>query len=369
MNQFFLTLANAGVRGLSPYQAGKPIDELKRELGLTDVVKLASNENPLGLSAKAEVAMVKAMADLTRYPDANGFTLKQRISQIYGVDAKQVTLGNGSNDLLELIAHTFASSDDEIIFSQYAFVVYQLATQAIGAKAVVTPAKDWGNDLDAMLAAITERTKLIFIANPNNPTGTYLQPEQLANFLAKVPENVLVVLDEAYIEYLADDENPQQSIAWTQDYPNLLVTRTFSKAFGLAGLRVGFCVAHPAVTDLLNRVRQPFNCSALALAAATAVLDDHEYLKRTRAMNDAGMTQLCAEFDAQGLAYIPSKGNFVTVDFGKPAAAINQALLERGVIVRPLAPYQMPNHLRVSIGTQAENDTFITALRAVLATQ
>ncbi|MFT6987221.1 MAG: histidinol-phosphate aminotransferase, partial [Psychromonas sp.] len=281
----FSKLANSGVQKLRPYQAGKPTDELERELGISNIVKLASNENPLGLSDLVKVALQKELRELTRYPDANGYYLKQALATKYAVNLNQVTLGNGSNDLIELIARAFVSEQDEVIFSQYAFVVYPMVTQAIGAKAVVVPAKDFGHDLDAMAAAITSKTRLIFIANPNNPTGTFLTPAELNAFLSKVPENVLVVLDEAYFEY-ADPALRGNAIAWIDAFPNLIVSRTFSKAYGLAGLRVGYAISNPQIADILNRVRQPFNCNALALKAAETILQDKQYLQDGIALNN-----------------------------------------------------------------------------------
>ena len=358
-------LANRGVQGLQPYQAGKPTSELERELGLSNIVKLASNENPLGISSKVKDVLVQELAGLARYPDANGYYLKAALATSLNVAHEQITLGNGSNDVLEIIAKAFVSQQHEVIFSEHAFVVYPLITQAIGAKAVQVPAKNWGHDLAAMASAITDRTKLIFIANPNNPTGTFLSSQDIADFLAKVPEHVLVVLDEAYYEYVADAEKTP-SIDWLKCYSNLIVSRTFSKAYGLAGLRVGYAVSHPAITNILNRVRQPFNSNSLSLAAAEAVLSDNDFLQQTIETNNAGMAQLTQAFEKMGLAYIPSWGNFVTVDVGRNGAEIYQALLHKGVIVRPIAGYGLPTHLRVSIGLASENQRFLDALAEVL---
>lgn len=360
----FLTLANHGVQKLRPYQAGKPSDELARELGMSSIVKLASNENPLGLSDAVKVALEKELRELTRYPDANGYYLKQALADKYALEPNQITLGNGSNDLLELVARAFVGSDNEVIFAQHAFIVYPLVTQAIGAKAVVVPAKDFGHDLDAMADAITDKTALIFIANPNNPTGTFLEQRALKAFLAKVPENVLVVLDEAYFEY-APAGSRGNAIAWIAEFPNLIVSRTFSKAYGLAGLRIGYAISNAQIADILNRVRQPFNCNALALKAAQTVLQDKQYLADSVALNNQGMADLSAFFDQHGLEYIPSMGNFITVNVGS-AEQVYQALLQEGVIVRPIAAYGLPNHLRISIGTQAENHVFKEALVKVL---
>lgn len=378
MSEDFLSLANSGVQKLRPYQAGKPTDELERELGITNIVKLASNENPLGLSDSVKAALQNELSGLTRYPDANGFYLKQALATKYAVDINQVTLGNGSNDLLELIARAFVSSEDQVMFAEHAFVVYPLVTQAIGAQAVVVKAKNYGHDLDAMADAITDKTKLIFIANPNNPTGTFLEQEEINAFLTKVPSHVLVVLDEAYFEYAAADRRGN-AIAWIADFPNLIVSRTFSKGYGLAGLRVGYSLSHPDIADILNRVRQPFNCNVLALKAAETILKDEKYLADSVALNNAGMTDLCAFFDANKLEYIPSMGNFITVNVGsifddktadnKTGDEVYQQLLLEGVIVRPITGYGLPNHLRISIGTEAENQRFKQALTSVLNLQ
>lgn len=358
-------LANVGVRNLQPYQAGKPIEELERELGITDIVKLASNENPLGLSSKVRAALQETLSGLARYPDANGFYLKSKLAKKFGLATNQITLGNGSNDCLELVARTFVDASHEVIFSQHAFVVYPLVTQAIGAKGVAVPAKDYGHDLDAMAAAITPKTRMIFIANPNNPTGTFLTAAELADFLAKVPSDVLVVLDEAYYEYVPEAERAP-SFEWLQNYPNLLVSRTFSKAYGLAGLRAGYMVSHPDVADLMNRARQPFNMNSLSLRAAEVALDDEDYLQQSVAVNAAGMEQLMAFCDKHGLAYIPSHGNFLTIEVGEHAAELYQKLLEAGVIVRPVAGYELPHHLRVSIGLPEENEAFMRAMENLL---
>ncbi|CAD5109702.1 histidinol-phosphate transaminase [Zestomonas carbonaria] len=364
----FLALAQPGVQKLSPYVPGKPVDELARELNLdpAGIVKLASNENPLGPSPKALEAIRGELAELTRYPDGNGFELKRRLAERCGVSTAQVTLGNGSNDILELVARAYLAPGLNAVFSEHAFAVYPIVTQAVGAQGKVVPARDYGHDLEAMLAAIDEQTRVVFVANPNNPTGTWFGPQTLADFLARVPERVLVVLDEAYIEYAEGDELPD-GLDYLAQYPNLLVSRTFSKAYGLAGLRVGYGLSSVQVADVLNRVRQPFNVNSLALAAACAALDDAEYLAESRRVNDAGMLQLEEGFRGLGLKWIPSKGNFIAVDFGRDAAPINQALLQAGVIVRPVAGYGMPTFLRVSIGTQAENARFLEVLRQVLA--
>lgn len=362
----FCDLAPSYVRSIAPYQPGKPISELAREMGLDEsaIVKLASNENPLGMSPKARDALLAAVPDLARYPDGFGFALKTKIAAKFGVQLNQIVLGNGSNDVLELIAHAFLSPGDSSVYSQYCFAVYPLATQAVGAEGITVRAVDYGHDLDAMRAAIRADTKVVWIANPNNPTGTLCRPGDLLEFLELAPKNVLIVLDEAYTEYLDAAQRPDTR-AWLQQFPNLIVVRTLSKAYGLAGLRVGFGLCHPDVADMLNRVRQPFNVSSLALAAAEAALDDFDFLRETVALNKAGMQQLTDAFARLGLSYIRSHGNFVTFHCGD-AKALNQFLLERGVIVRPIGAYGLVDSLRVSIGTRAENARFIEVLEEAM---
>ncbi|MEJ2440561.1 MAG: histidinol-phosphate transaminase [Gammaproteobacteria bacterium] len=367
----FCDLAVPGVRELKPYQPGKPIEELQREYGLREVIKLASNENPLGPSPRALAALTSGMDELARYPDGNGFALKQALADKFSVEVNQITLGNGSNDILELVARTFVQPGEEVIFSQHAFAVYPITTQAVGGKAVIVPAKDWANDLDAIGKAINANTRVIFIANPNNPTGTWIDGDSLKQFLDKVPERVIVVLDEAYYEYAIHPalqvSGYPDGMQYLNDHPNLIVSRTFSKAYGLAGLRVGYAVSNSAIADLLNRVRQPFNVNSLGLLAATAALSDIEHLEKSAQLNATGMQQCISEFQKLGLSYIVSAGNFISVDMGKPAQPIYQALLERGVIVRPVANYEMPNHLRITIGTQQENARFLSVLHEVLS--
>jgi histidinol-phosphate aminotransferase len=359
------------VRAIAPYQAGKPIAEVAREFGLDEaaIVKLASNENPFGVPESSKQAMAAAVADLGRYPDANGFDLKAALARRYDVPADWITLGNGSNDILEIAAHAFVQRGEAIVYAQYSFAVYALATQGVGARAIVVPAVDHGHDLDAMLAAIDADTRLVFIANPNNPTGTFIPAPRIEAFLDKVPAGVIVVLDEAYNEFLAP-EHQFESAQWVRKYPNLLVSRTFSKAYGLAGLRVGFGIAQPAVTDLMNRIRQPFNVNSLAQAAAVAALNDKEFLAKGAANNTAGYNQLTDAFKALGLQYVPSFGNFVLVKVGEDdgaGARVNLALLKQGVIVRPVGNYGLPQWLRISIGLPEENAVFIDALKKALA--
>jgi len=359
------------VRAIAPYQGGKPISEVAREFGLDEavIVKLASNENPLGMPESARQAMLAAVADISRYPDSNGFELKAALTAKYGVPQDWITLGNGSNDILELAAHALVQPGQSTVFAEYSFAVYPLATQAVGGRAIVVPAKDYGHDLAAMAQAIAPDTKLVFIANPNNPTGTFIPAAQIEAFLKVVPRHVVVVLDEAYNEYLAP-ELQYESTAWVREYPNLLVSRTLSKAYGLAGLRVGFGIAQPTLTDLLNRIRQPFNVNSLAQAAAIAALNDRDFLQKSAAVNRDGYRQLTQAFDELGLQYVPSYGNFVLVKVGDDdgaGARVNLALLKQGVIVRPVGNYGLPQWLRISIGLPQENDACIAALKKALS--
>jgi histidinol-phosphate aminotransferase len=361
----FIALANPGVQKISPYQPGKPIDELKRELGLDDVIKLASNENPLGTSPLALAAIQKELAEVARYPDGNGFVLKNAIHRRFGFAHNRITLGNGSNDILEFVARAYLREGDHAIYSQHAFAVYPLVVQAVGATGIEVRAKNWGHDLVAMAAAVTPRTKLIFIANPNNPTGTWFELAEFERFMQAVPEHVLVILDEAYVEYVTE-ASALNGLDHVDHYPNLLVSRTFSKAYGLASLRVGYAVSSEAVTNILNRVRQPFNVNSLALAAAAAALGDADFVGRSRDLNAAGMAQIIAGLSDMGLPHIPSRGNFIAFDVGRPGLAVFDALLRKGVIVRPVTSYGMPNHLRVSIGLPEENARFLETLRHIL---
>jgi histidinol-phosphate aminotransferase len=359
-------LAPDYIRAIAPYQGGKPISELAREYGINeaDIVKLASNENPLGMSPKAQMALDDAIGEIARYPDGNSFELRQAVSQKFKVANNQIVFGNGSNDILELAARAFLQAGDEVIYSQHAFAVYALVTQAVGATGIVVPAKDFGHDLSAFLAQLTQKTKLIFVANPNNPTGTLIAKPELQAFLNKVPKNVLVVLDEAYDEYLSAKDK-SEAIDWLTQYDNLIISRTFSKAYGLAGLRVGFGLMHASIADILNRVRQPFNVNAIAQVAAVASLADEDFVARSYAANQAGMAQITQGLTALGLQFIPSFGNFVSFSVPK-AKEVNQQLLANGVIVRPIANYEMPDYLRVSIGLFSENARFLEVLKKIL---
>jgi len=362
----FISLAAPGIRELQPYQPGKPVEELQRELGLDDIIKLASNENPLGASDQVAAALEKVLPELSRYPDGSAYVLKHRLAEFHGVDPATVTIGNGSNDVLELLGRIFLNAENESIVSQHSFVVYPLVTKAVGATLKMIPAKNYGQDLDATAAAISERTRMIFIANPNNPTGTWVRKAELRAFLDVVPEDVIVVLDEAYFEYVQDPDYPS-GVELFADYPNLVVTRTFSKAYGIASLRVGYSISHPDIADLMNRVRQPFNVNSVALAGALAALEDQAFVERSVAMNAEGLQVLEQGCEQLGLSYIPSAGNFITIDMGQDAMPVYEALLQHGVIVRPIGVYEMPHHLRVTVGLPTENQRFLDALKKVLS--
>jgi histidinol-phosphate aminotransferase len=359
-------LAPPHIRAIAPYQPGKPISELAREMGLEEssIIKLASNENPLGISPLARRAVEKAVGDLARYPDGNGFELKRALSARYGIQIELIVLGNGSNDVLDLAARAFLTPNDEAIYSQHAFAVYPLAVQEIGARGIEVRARNYGHDLEAMRNAVTAKTRLVFIANPNNPTGTMVGADALEAFIASLSPAVLVVLDEAYNEYLPREINVD-SLAWLERYQNLVITRTFSKVYGLAGLRVGYAFASRGVADMMNRVREPFNVNSLALVAAAAALQDTDFVRKSYDVNRAGMKQLTTGLTSMGLEYIPSFGNFLTFKV-REASTVFQRLLKAGVIVRPIAAYGMPDHLRVSIGLESENARFLESLKQAI---
>ena len=369
----FKQLAVTGVQALHPYQPGKPIEELERELGISNILKLASNENPLGASPQAQAALTAALKTLELYPDGSGYQLKQAIAEKFGLHSDQITLGNGSNDVLELIARAFLDNQRAAVISEHAFAVYQIVTQAVGAELQIAKANPtdhqtmpYGHNLANLAAKITDKTRVVFIANPNNPTGTWLSTTALHSFLQRVPSDVIVVLDEAYTEYVQEAEFPN-ALTWLEEFPNLIVTRTFSKIYGLAGLRVGYAVSNPVIADLLNRVRQPFNVNSLALTAAQAALADDAFLQRSVDTNAAGLVQWRAACAENGWEYIPTVGNFITGDMQRPAAPLYDALLREGVIVRPIGGYGLPQHLRITIGTTAQNTRCIEALKKVLA--
>ncbi len=372
MTNDFINLAAPGVRELIPYQPGKPISELEREYGISNSIKLASNENPQGPSPAALKAMDEAARDINLYPDGNGYYLKQKLAEKHGVPIESITLGNGSNEIIMLAAETFLTPDDEAVFSQYSFAAYPIAVQAVGAVARVIPALGFdsdmplGNDLDGFREAIGPKTKLVFIANPNNPTGTWIEGDVLREFVAGLPSHVIAVVDEAYFEY-DQGKHCGDASAWVGDMPNLLVARSFSKAYGLAGLRIGYGLSHPDVAGLMNRVRLAFNTNILAQAAAIASLDATDYIERSRQINEDGLIRLKAFCDAQGIRYAPSRGNFLLMDMNRDAGDIYLGLLKEGIIVRPVAGYGLPNWLRVSIGLPNEMDRFIQTLPRVMA--
>jgi histidinol-phosphate aminotransferase len=359
-------LAPAYIRSIAPYQPGKPISDLARDKGLdpSQIVKLASNENPLGVSPNAHMAMMDALDDIARYPDGNSVLLRDAVCEKFNVTPAQLVFGNGSNDILELSARAFLAPGDEAVYSQHAFAVYSLVTQAVGATGIIVPAKQFGHDLDAMLKAITPKTRMVFVANPNNPTGTLIGKLELKKFLSAVPKHVLIMLDEAYDEYLTD-ELKAESIGWLGEFDNLVISRTFSKAYGLAGLRVGFGVTSKEIADLMNRVRQPFNVNSIAQAAAVASLADDEFVERTRALNQAGMVQITQGLQKLGLSFIPSFANFVSFKVND-APKVYERLLNQGVIVRPIANYEMPDYLRISIGLFSENARFLEVLATAI---
>jgi histidinol-phosphate aminotransferase len=372
MPESFLSLATPGVQQLTPYQPGKPIETLERELGISNAIKLASNENPLGPSQAVLDAIEQNVRSVHFYPDGGGYKLCQRLAEQHRVSADCITLGNGSNDILELATRAFLSPEHSAVFSHYSFAAYPIVVQAVGAKsnvAAALPAEHasmpLGHDPAAMLASIDDSTRIMFIANPNNPTGTWLEAEVLQQLIAAVPQNVLVILDLAYHEYM--DAGLQIDFAdWLQQFPNLIITCTFSKIYALAGLRIGYALSSPAIANILNRVRQPFNTSLLAQAAALASLDDVSHVEKSIALNNAGKHYLMQALDAAGLGYLPSMGNFLAIDLKKTAQPVYEALLRKGVIVRPVAGYGMPEFLRVTIGTQTQNQRFISALLEVV---
>lgn len=368
----FEQFAAPGVRRLAPYLPGKPPEQLERELGITGSIKLASNENPLGPGPRARAALAAAIADVGMYPDGSGHALRAKLARKHKVSIEQVTLGNGSNDVLVLLAEAFLTPDCEAVYSQYAFAVYPIAVQASGAQARVAAANSpdhrmpLGHDPVAILAAMGPKTRVVFLANPNNPTGTWLAGPELETLIRGIPPEVIIVLDEAYHEYSIGAGVPDGS-AMLARHPNLVVARTFSKAYGLAGLRVGYTLSHPDIAELLNRVRQPFNVSVVGLAGAAAALDDGEHIEKTLELNRTGLKRLREGLAALGLTVLPSAANFLLCDLQRPAAPVSDALLRHGVIVRPVANYGLPNHLRISAGTAEQNERLLAAMAAALA--
>ncbi|HCK76822.1 MAG TPA: histidinol-phosphate transaminase [Gammaproteobacteria bacterium] len=359
-------LIASGVRGLQPYQPGKPAETLERELGITNIIKLASNENPHGASPLVAAAITDTLSGLARYPDGSGYSLKETLSKRLGVSAEQITLGNGSNDVLDLVVRAFVDPGQQVVIAEYAFAVYALATQSVNGELIVVPARDFGHDLEAMATAVTDFTRVVFVANPNNPTGTYRDCASIEHFLEALPSSVIVVIDEAYFEYVKELDYPD-SIRLLSHFSNLIVVRTFSKAYGLAGLRVGYAIASEQITEVLNRVRHPFNVNSLALAAAEAALDDQDFVVRSVTENLKGLKQLASGFGELGLGWIPSVANCICVRVGPNATQIFESMLRQGVIVRPVANYGLTDYLRVSVGLEEENDRVIETLKNALA--
>jgi len=366
----FMSLANVGIQSLRPYLPGKPVAELERELGISNIIKLASNENPAGPAESVMQAIRDELSELTRYPDGNAFALKQALAELHNIGTDCITIGNGSNDILELITRVFLKPGDNAMFSQHAFAVYPIATQAAGGESNIVAANSsehampHGHDLDGFLKAINNNTRIIFVANPNNPTGTWISRDELYNFIKAVPANIVVVVDEAYFDYVGEAEYPDCS-QWLVEFPHLLVTRTFSKAYGLAALRVGYGLASEMLTDLMNRVRQPFNVNHLAQVAALAALKNQDYINESAALNVVAYDHIVATIKALGYRWIPSVGNFICIDAGIPGSELFPALLKKGIIVRPIDNYELPQYIRVTIGTADENDRFLEALQSI----
>jgi histidinol-phosphate aminotransferase len=365
----YATLAADAVGGISPYQPGMPPEELEREYGIKNAIKLASNENPAAIPVSVSEAMQTALQNAGRYPDGGGFALREALAAHLGVAAEQLTLGNGSNDVLVLLAETFLTEASTAVYDQHSFVVYRLAVQATGARALIAEsnptdhAQPLGHDLDAMRALVDETTRLIFIANPNNPTGTWVSGEQLHVFLTALPAHVIVVVDEAYFEYAQGDGYPD-TLSWLAEFPNLVLVRTFSKAYGLAAVRVGYGISAPGIAELLNRVRQPFNVNSVAQAGAVAALNEQEWVARTKLANAAGLQQLREGLERLGINSLPSRGNFLLAHIGPDAAECNEYLLRDGVIVRPVANYGLPEYLRITVGTEAELDRLLVSMNS-----
>lgn len=354
-----------GIETIQPYQGGKPIDEVQREFGIDDIIKLASNENPLGPSPLAKEAIKRAAAKVNLYPDGNAYYFKNELAEHLGVAPNYLIFGNGSNDVLQIVGETYISPGDEVIYSESAFVVYMVVSKICGAKSVVTPRRDYAHDLDAMADAITDATKVIFIANPNNPTGTMVTKDETERLMARVPDDVLVVFDEAYYEYVERPDYPQ-TLPYVEEGRNVIITRTFSKIYGLAGLRIGYGIAKPETIEMMNRVRQPFNCNLIAQAAGRAALNDADHVRRSLELNAVGKVYLYERLARFGLEYVETEGNFILVELGRSGQEVTDALMRKGVIVRPMAAYGFSDAVRVTIGKSDENKRFIAALQEVL---
>jgi histidinol-phosphate aminotransferase len=350
---------------VKPYQPGKPIAECQRELGLDHFIKMASNENPLGTSPHVTNNLANELSQLALYPDSNAYELKTALSKHLHVDSDQLILGNGSEDVLRMVIQTFVWGTQHILISEYAFVAYKILAQGLGVDVKEIAATQFGIDLDAMLKSITAQTRMIILANPNNPTGTYVNQLDFKRFLDKLSRDVFVVCDEAYYEYILEQDYPQ-TIAMLNEYPNLIITRTFSKAYGLAGLRVGYGIAHSSVVELMNRNRQPFNINHVGQIAAKLALEDQDFVKKSILLNEQGKEQLIKGLEKLGLRYLPSHGNFIAVEIKIPAKDVFQALLQQGIIIRPLAPYKLEHFFRITIGKHDENVACLTVLEKIL---
>lgn len=359
-----ISIAEKKIEGLSIFKPGKPIKEVEIEFNITNVIKLASNENPIGPSNFAIEVIKKSLKDLRLYPDGNSSLLKEKLANIHKINCDQITLGNGSEEVMNLIANIFTKKNDDIIISQNEFITYSLIAKKVGANSIAVPTKNWAYDLDEMLQSITPRTRLIFIANPKNPTGTRVNIGNLIKFLNAVPQRVLVVLDEAYFEYVQEKDHPN-GVSLIENYPNLIVTRTFSKIYGLANLRIGYSISNPLIASLLNRVRMPFNINGLAQVAAEAALNDKEHIKSSLKVYQMGKKQIQDGLININLPYLPSFCNFITIELNKPSNFLYNELLSEGIIVRPLEIYGMPNHLRITIGTYKQNERFIKTLTKI----
>lgn len=356
-------LVSPNIESLKPYTPGKPIEETERELGISNIIKLASNENPLGPSRKAIKAARKALNKVHLYPDANGYYLKEKLAKIHNIKPEQIVLGNGSNDIIDLMVRVFCTPGEEVITSKMSFIMYYISAQAQNCKLTTVDMKNYTFDLDAIKASITEDTKIIFIANPNNPTGTYINREDLLNFIQTIPPHIIVGLDEAYYEYVVAKDYPFDTISYIKERPNTVVMRTFSKIFGLAGLRIGYGITDARLADYMNRVRQPFNTSLIAQEAAIAALDDKAHIRRSRKLVREGMDFLTAELERLGLTVVPSQTNFLLIDLHKPATELYEKILRLGVIVRPMTGFNMPTGIRVTIGTMEENRRLLDAIK------
>jgi histidinol-phosphate aminotransferase len=365
MNNFVNDRARAEIFTIKPYTPGKPIDEVKRELGLEDIIKMASNENPLGPSPLAVQAIRQMVDQLHLYPDSNCFYLKEKLASVNNIESTGVIIGNGSDELLKLISETFLNKDDEIICAQPSFSEYEFAARIMGAACISVPLKDFTHDLDAMLAAVTPKTKIIYICNPNNPTGTTVNRDEVAEFMQKVPDSVLVIFDEAYYEY-AEDPEYESGLKYVLEGRNVIVLRTFSKIYGLAALRIGYGLTTPELAGAVERVMEPFNVNSVAQTGALAAMQDSPHVKNSKELNARGKQYLYEQFESLGLKYVPTEANFIFVNVKNNCREVFAALLKEGVIVRTGDIFGYPEFIRVTVGTPEQNERFIKSLKKVL---